>query len=232
MIVDDRINHKKRSTRDIILHTIKQSPQSTVEELAGAADISPVTVRHHLNALQADGIIETASIRRKVGRPYYVYSLSEKGQELFPKRYVRLTSRLLDQMKGRFPEHVITEIFEGIVDTLLCEHRIEYEHLTLEQRLDYLVQMLSDEGFLSTWERTAEGYRLIEYSCPYLSIGNTHAEVCTFDKQLMSGILQLQIQQDSCMLHGSNSCQFSIVNNNAEIEPPIASSEFNYQTPR
>lgn len=85
MIVDDRINHKKRSTRDIILHTIKQSPQSTVEELAGAADISPVTVRHHLNALQADGIIETASIRRKVGRPYYVYSLSEKGQELFPR---------------------------------------------------------------------------------------------------------------------------------------------------
>ena len=66
-----RPNHKKRTTRDIILHTIKSSPQSTVEELAGAADISPVTVRHHLNALQAEGTIESATIRRKVGRPYY-----------------------------------------------------------------------------------------------------------------------------------------------------------------
>lgn len=227
MIVDDKINTKKRSTRDIILHTIKQSPQSTVEELAEAADISPVTVRHHLNALQAEGTIEAASIRRKVGRPYYVYSLSEKGQELFPKRYVRLTSRLLDEMKGRFPEHVISEIFEGIVDTLLCEHRGEFESLTLEQRLDYLVQMLSEEGFLSTWERTAEGYRLTEYSCPYLSIGSTHAEVCNFDKRLMSGVLQLETHQESCILHGANNCQFVIITNEATTDPLVVNPEFN-----
>lgn len=225
--MDDRYNHKKRSTRDVILHSIKQSPQSTVEELAEAADISPVTVRHHLNALLAEGIIEAASIRRKVGRPYYVYSLSERGQELFPKRYVRLTSRLLDEMKDRLPEQVIAEIFGGVVDTVLREHRGEFEHLTLEQRLDYLVRLLSEEGFLSTWERTADGYRLVEYSCPYLSIGSTHGEVCNFDKQLMSGVLQLEVRQDSCMLHGSNCCQFSIVTNTAVMEPHAIASELN-----
>ncbi|WP_157912807.1 helix-turn-helix transcriptional regulator [Candidatus Promineifilum breve] len=205
-----RPNHKKRTTRDIILHTIKSSPQSTVEELAGAADISPVTVRHHLNALQAEGTIESATIRRKVGRPYYVYSLSERGQELFPKRYVRLTSRLLDEMKDRLPEKLLAEIFEGVVDTVLREHRGEFEHLALEQRLDYLVKLLSEEGFLSTWERTPDGYRLVEYSCPYLSIGSTHAEVCNFDRQLMSGVLQLRVHQESCMLHGASCCQFTI----------------------
>jgi predicted ArsR family transcriptional regulator len=208
---------KKRTTRDVILHTIKSSPQSTVEELAEAADISPVTVRHHLNALQAEGTIESATIRRKVGRPYYVYSLSERGQELFPKRYVRLTSRLLDEMKDRLPEKLLNEIFEGVVDTVLREHRGEFEHLPLEQRLDYLVNLLSEEGFLSTWERTADGYRLVEYSCPYLSIGSTHAEVCHFDRQLMSGVLQLRVHQESCMLHGANCCQFAI-----EVEAPPA----------
>lgn len=211
MAVDDNNHHKKRTTRDIILHTIKRSPQSTVEELAEAADISPVTVRHHLNALLAEGTIEATSIRRKVGRPYYVYSLSEKGQELFPKRYVRLTSRLLDEMKGNLPEGVVNRIFEGVVDTVLREHAGQFEHLPLEKRLDYLVQLLSEEGFLSTWERTKDGYRLVEYSCPYLSIGNTHSEVCSFDKRLMDGVLQLTVQQDSCMLHGANCCQFSII---------------------
>ena len=220
-------NRKKRTTRDIILHSIKQSPQSTVEELAEAADVSPVTVRHHLNALQANGTIEAASIRRKVGRPYYVYSLSERGQELFPKRYVRLTSRLLDEMKGRLPEEVINEIFEGVVNTVLEDHRGEFEHLPLEQRLDYLVKLLSDEGFLSTWEKTPNGYRLVEYSCPYLSIGSTHAEVCNFDKQLMSGVLQLQVQQDSCMLHGANCCQFSIENETRSVEQFQFAAEMN-----
>jgi DeoR family suf operon transcriptional repressor len=225
--VDVLENRKKRTTRDIILHSIKQSPQSTVEELAEAADVSPVTVRHHLNALQAEGTIEAASIRRKVGRPYYVYSLSERGQELFPKRYVRLTSRLLDEMKGRLPEEVINEIFEGVVNTVLEDHRGEFEHLPLEQRLDYLVKLLSDEGFLSTWEKTPNGYRLVEYSCPYLSIGSTHAEVCNFDKQLMSGVLQLQVQQDSCMLHGANCCQFSIENETRSVEQFQFAAEMN-----
>ncbi|MCA9865351.1 MAG: DeoR family transcriptional regulator [Anaerolineales bacterium] len=208
--MDEPANPKKRTTRDIILHSIKQTPQSTVDELAEAAEISPVTVRHHLNALQAEGTIEAASVRRKVGRPYYVYSLSEQGQELFPKRYVRLTSRLLDELKGRLPQEVINEIFSGLVNTVLEEHKGEFEHLPIEERMDYLVNLLSDEGFLSTWEKTTSGYRLVEYSCPYLSIGSTHAEVCEFDKQLMTGVLQLQVHQDSCMLHGANCCQFSI----------------------
>lgn len=207
--MDEPANPKKRTTRDIILHSIKQTPQSTVDELAEAAEISPVTVRHHLNALQAEGTIEAASVRRKVGRPYYVYSLSEQGQELFPKRYVRLTSRLLDELKGRLPQEVINEIFSGLVNTVLEEHKGEFEHLPIEERMDYLVNLLSDEGFLSTWEKTTSGYRLVEYSCPYLSIGSTHAEVCEFDKQLMTGVLQLQVHQDSCMLHGANCCQFS-----------------------
>lgn len=224
--VDEFINRKKRTTRQIILHAIKQSPQSTVEELAGAADISPVTVRHHLNALQAEGTIEASSVRRKVGRPYYVYSLSERGQELFPKRYVRLTSRLLDEMKERLPVDVLNEIFEGVVNNVLEEHRGEFEHLPLEGRLDYLVNLLSEEGFLSTWERTADGYRLVEYSCPYISIGSTHGEVCSFDRQLVSGILQLDVIQDSCMLHGSNCCQFIIVQQPIQ-EIPVLTAELN-----
>jgi predicted ArsR family transcriptional regulator len=216
---------KKRTTRDVILHSIKSSPHSTVEELAEAADVSPVTVRHHLNALLAAGAIEAASVRRKVGRPYYVYSLSEQGQELFPKRYVRLTNRLLGQMKDRLPQALIDEIFAGVVDNVLEEHRGEFEHLPLEGRLEYLVELLAEEGFLSTWEKTDSGFRLVEYSCPYLSLGVAHAEVCTFDKKLMDGVLQLPVQQESCMLHGADCCQFTVSITTETVlaaPPPVA----------
>ncbi len=202
---------KKRTTRDVILHSIKSLSHPTVEELAEVAEVSPVTVRHHLNALLAEGVIEAASVRRKVGRPYYVYSLSEKGRELFPKRYVRLTNRLLHEMKDRLPQAVIDDIFDGVVENVLADHRGEFEHLSPEERLDFLVELLAEEGFLSTWERTDTGWRLVEYSCPYLSIAGAHAEVCTFDKKLMDGILQLPVQQDSCMLQGGECCQFTVI---------------------
>jgi predicted ArsR family transcriptional regulator len=207
-------NNQKQSTREVIMHTNKSSPESTIETLAGAADVSPVTVRHHINSLLADGLIEASAVRRKVGRPYYIYTLSQDGQELFPKRYVRLTSRILDELKSRLPETMVAEIFKGVVQGIIADHAGEFETLPMEQKLDYLVDMLGDEGFLSSWEKTADGYKLIEYSCPYISVGHEHSEVCTFDKELMLSVLQTPIQQHSCMLEGANCCEFSLVTEN------------------
>jgi DeoR family transcriptional regulator, suf operon transcriptional repressor len=203
-------SNQRESTRDIILRTIKQSPQSSVDELAEAVDISPVTVRHHLNGLQAEGLIESETVRRKVGRPYFVYSISEKGQELFPKRYVRLTSRLLGELKNRLPPEVLRDIMEGVVQGVIADHEGEFEHLPLEGRLNYLVELLAEEGFLADWQKAENGYTIIEYSCPYLSVGQKHMEVCTFDKELMLQVIQAPVTQHSCMLEGADCCEFSI----------------------
>lgn len=202
------------NTRDTILHKIKSSNQANVETLAEAAQVSPVTVRHHLNALQADGLIQSASIRRKVGRPYYVYSLSEEGHELFPKRYVRLANRLLDELKSRLPDKVLVEVFHNVVHSVLEEHRGEFEHLPFEDRLDYLVGLLGEEGFLASWERSNDGYILTEYSCPYISVGEAHAEICNIDRELIINVLQTPIQQNSCMLQGGDCCEFAILSEN------------------
>ncbi len=205
------LNHNnKMSTRETILHTIKSSRQANVEALAEAAQVSPVTVRHHLNALQADGLIQSTSIRRKVGRPYYVYSLSEEGHELFPKRYVRLANRLLDELKSRLPDEALQEVFHSVVQSVMEEHRGEFEHLSFEDRLDYLVDLLGEEGFLASWEKSQDGYILTEYSCPYISVGETHSEICNIDKEIIVNVLQSPIQQNSCMLNGGDCCQFVV----------------------
>lgn len=202
-------NHKT-STRDTILHAIKQKHQATVDSLAEVANVSPVTVRHHLNGLQAEGLLTVERVRRKVGRPYYVYSLSEKGHELFPKRYARLSTRLLEELKEKFPAEVVVELFNGVVQRIIEDHRPSFENLDFEGRLTYLVDLLEEEGFLARWEKTDTGYQLIEYSCPYISVGQTHTEVCTFDKTLILSVLDTPVEQKSCMLHGASCCEFVI----------------------
>jgi predicted ArsR family transcriptional regulator len=159
----------------------------------------------------ADNLIEATAVRRKVGRPYYTYSLSADGQELFPKRYVRLTSRILNELKARLPEEMVAEIFKGVVQGIIAEHAGEFESLPMESKLDYLVDMLGEEGFLSSWEKTADGYKVVEYSCPYISVGHEHSEVCTFDKELMLTVLQTPVHQHSCMLEGATCCEFSLI---------------------
>jgi predicted ArsR family transcriptional regulator len=202
-------DNRKMSTREVILEEIKRTNGATVEALAETAEISPVTVRHHLNSLQAEGLLETSSVRRKVGRPYYVYSLSAKGQELFPKRYVRLSSRLLDELKDRYPDGTISELFNNVVERIADDHRHDFENKSVEKRLNYLVDLLAEEGFLASWELTDNGYKLIEYSCPYISIGQKHHEVCVFDKQLIQIVMDTDIDQHSCMIDGDSCCEFT-----------------------
>jgi predicted ArsR family transcriptional regulator len=208
--VKNVIGNAKHSTRDVILRAIKEANQATVEELARIADVSPVTVRHHLNGLQADGLLVTETVRRKVGRPYYVYGLSDKGQELFPQKYMRLSSRLLDELKEHFPAGTVSELFLGVVRRIVEERRNGFEDSSVEGRLTYLVELLAEEGFLARWEKLPDGrYRVTEYSCPYLSVGQKHAEICTFDKALIQSVLGTDVIQHGCMLEGNNCCDFT-----------------------
>jgi DeoR family transcriptional regulator, suf operon transcriptional repressor len=206
-------NHK-HNTRDVILHALKNASHLKVEELAEAADVSPVTVRHHLNSLQADGLIQVESVRRKVGRPFYVYSLSEEGHELFPQKYVHLTNLLLDEMKTQFTAETVSGIFDSAVQRIVAQHRDKFEQLDVEERLTYLMAMLADQGFLARWEKIGDAYHIVEYSCPYISVGAKHAEVCTLDKELIVSVMGSDIQQHSCMLKGDDCCQFSLVMSN------------------
>ncbi len=207
------VSSNNKSTRETILFTIKTNPQSKIDDLAVTADVSPVTVRHHLNGLQAEGLIEVESVRRKVGRPYYVYSITEKGNELFPQKYFSLANRLLDELKSQLPPETVNEIFIGLVKSIVKEHKGEFEALNFEQRLDYLTTLLADEGFIAQWEKTTEGYRITEYSCPYISVGQHHGEVCTLDTSLMLTVLGTEVEQQSCMLRGDDCCQFDVPNN-------------------
>jgi len=202
-------NNGKQSTRDLILYTLKTTHQAKVDELADAVDVSPVTVRHHLNTLQADGLIEMTSVRRKVGRPYYIYSLSEKGHEIFPRKYVRLTNRLLEELKESLPPESLNGIFNGIAQKIIGEHKGQFEHLPFDERLAYLTTILRDEGFIVEWERDEDEYTLVEYSCPYYSVGDQHSEICGLDKDLMISILQTPVEQTTCILHGDETCQFT-----------------------
>lgn len=209
-IVNSVTSKEKQSTRETILYTLKTNHEAKVEELAVAASISPVTVRHHLNGLQADGLVQLKSVRRKVGRPYYVYSLSEKGHELFPKKYFSLTNRLLKEMKEQLPPEFIAGLFNGVVNKIVEDHRAKFTPLSFESKLDYLIKLLAQEGFLAEWEKTATGYQLVEYSCPYLSMGQKHVEVCGLDKKIMNSVLETQVNQLSCMLNGDDCCEFAI----------------------
>ena len=199
-----------KSTKDKILQTLLRKPKITINELAEAVGINPISVRHHLTNLQMEGLIAAEEERHGVGRPRLVYSLTEDGMERFPTKYLRLTTRLLAQMKESMPGPVVAQLFNQIAEDLANEYFSQIQGLSMEERLDFVKELLAQEGFTVEWEKKDGEYRIHEISCPYYQIGVTHPEVCTVDQTLISRMLALPANKVQCILNGGSHCTYVV----------------------
>ena len=206
------LNKGIKSTRDRILQTLLRHPRATINELAEAVSINPISVRHHLTNLQMEGLVEAQEERHGVGRPRLVYVLTEDGMEKFPTRYLRLTSRLLAQMKETIPGPMVNQLFSQVAEGLASEYSQQMLGMKMEERLDFVKEMLSEEGFTVEWEKVGEQYKIHEISCPYLQIGQNHPEVCTVDQTLISKMLAVPANKVQCILSGAAHCTYVVQN--------------------
>ncbi|MGE5250682.1 MAG: helix-turn-helix transcriptional regulator [Bacteroidota bacterium] len=199
-----------KSTRDRILQTLLRTPNRTINELAEAVGINPISVRHHLTNLQVEGLVVADEERHGVGRPRLVYSLSEDGMEKFPTRYLRLTTRLLQQLKDTMPRPMVAELFNHIAEDLAHDYEGQVQGLSMEERLDVVKTLLAEEGFTVEWEKKDNEYQIHEITCPYYQIGVAHPEVCTVDQTLISRMLALPANKVQCMLNGGSHCTYVV----------------------
>ena len=198
-------------TRDKILRALLEKPRSSINDLAEAVGINPISVRHHLSNLEAQDLIEAEEERHGVGRPRLLYSLTDEGTEKFPTRYLRLTSRLLKQLKQTLPNLMVRELFSQVALNLAGEYETQLEGLKIEERLDLIKVLLDEEGFTVEWEKKKEKYLIHEISCPYYKVGENHPEICSMDQTLISQMLALPVEQVQCILSGNERCTYVVI---------------------
>ncbi|WP_075074164.1 helix-turn-helix transcriptional regulator [Longilinea arvoryzae] len=199
-----------KSTRDRILQTLLGNPRATITDLADAVGINAISVRHHLTSLQAEGLVNAEEERHGVGRPRLVYFLTEKGLERFPTNYLRLTNRLLDQIKESLPAPVVNKIFTEIAVDLASSVKREARGMNIEERLDLIQKLLGEEGFSVQWEKQGSQYQIHEITCPYYHVGQSHPEVCNVDQTLISTVLEIPAEKIQCVLRGDTHCTYVI----------------------
>lgn len=199
-----------KSTKEKILDTLHRKPRITINDLAEVVGINAISVRHHLTNLTAEGLIKADEVRHGVGRPRLVYSLTQEGMEHFPTKYLRLTTRLLAQMKESMPAPAVSKLFGQVAEEMANEYTEQMKGLSMEERLDFVKDMLAQEGFTVEWEKKGKEYQIHEISCPYYQIGVAHPEVCTVDQTLISKMLALPAQKVQCVLDGSAHCTYVV----------------------
>lgn len=201
-----------QSRRQQILEILKDRGGCTVAELAAALDITSVTVRHHLDVLRTSGLVAEPEIRHRssVGRPEYVFRLTDEAGSHFPKNYAGLAGDLLTTLKDRVPSSEFAALFAQLGERMASEAGEIDEAQALPRRLDRLVGYLDDKGYMARWEKSAQGYVVHTRNCPYEALAQSHDEVCVADRTMIATMLHLPVKQVCHLQSGDDTCSYLV----------------------
>ncbi len=193
-----------------ILLALKLRGGMTVAELSREFGITPMGVRHHLVALHGEGLVQKGILRRGRGRPSTLWSLTPKAQREFPSAETELLLDLLRiclEQKGRRKLH---EMFSARTDMLLERHRPELEGLSLEQRVKKVTEILDKRGSLAEWEKTEDGYVIIEHNCVLSNVAREFPQLCAEELRWIQGMLDADVERLQHQAAGAPSCVFRV----------------------
>lgn len=195
-----------------IIEILKESGAATVAELAGQLGIAQVSVRHHLDILIGEDLVQADGVRRHdgAGRPSQVYRLAPQAAQLFPQRYNVIAESLLEQVKATLPTEQVRTFFLRMAHQMAAEAPTALPEQTLAERLDEVVAFLTEKGYNARWETKDGRYELLTCNCPYVGMADRHHELCLMDQELMAALLPGATRYRTRALHGATHCTYII----------------------
>ena len=141
-----------------------------------------------------------------------VIILTDEGMETFPTRYLTLTTRLLAKIKTTLPKDVVHMLFTQLGSEMANDASADFDptDLEMEERLEVLKKFLESEGFSVSWERKDDHYHIKELNCPYYQVGQSHPEVCSVDRAMISNFLSVPATRINCILEGDSFCTYVV----------------------
>ncbi len=206
-----------RGPRAEVLVEIKKSQPVTAKELSATFGVSTNAIRRHLKELELDGSVIYAREQRGMGAPVYVYRLTARGEGLFPNRYEGALRELLQHIEERAGRGEISRMFADQFRARAERLKTEMADQPVEVRLQRLVRLLTEEGYMAEWDSRGGTIRLAEHNCAIRAVAERYPEVCAAERKFLTEVLASQVERRTHITEGSNACEYSIMP--GETEP-------------
>ena len=207
-----------RTTKSEILAHLKRTGGSPIEELATSLGLARMTVRQHLAMLERDALVSSREVRRATGRPHYVFSLTDGGEEMFPKRYDRLAGLILEEVSlldgeeiaGLTPTQKKRLLFDKMVGRLHHQYEAKVAGKALKERVEAVAGILDEEGGFAEWRPVNGGFEIADYNCVYRRVVDSHDDLCDWHLSLLSRLLGNDVSCTQFMSKGAECCRFVV----------------------
>ena len=199
------------STRNSIIKLLKKSSGLSIEELSECIQITPMGIRQHLLALEKKGVVTYISKKHGIGRPGFVYMLTDLADTLFPKSYDTFAIEILNDINNYEGSEKLHTIFRRRKDKQLRTLKDALAGFgTFDDTVNGLKNVLESEGLIVELTRSNGNYHLKQYNCPIRKVAAHFKELCTYELQLYQELLGKQVTREQNMAEGSPACFYKI----------------------
>jgi predicted ArsR family transcriptional regulator len=213
-------------TRQSILFELKNSGPATIAELAGELQMTREAVRLQLMQLEGEGWVEKQLRRETVnsgGRPSMSYSITSKGEYLFPKHYDSLTVEVIDTVADQLGTEALKQILSAMVDSRVREWEPRLRGLSLDKRIEALKDIYLTEDAYMDVENTKDGLCLVERNCPFFHVAKRRPGLCSVTVSVLTRLLGYRVEREKKFQNGDGRCAFRV-----HLDQPVDGDSFSF----
>jgi predicted ArsR family transcriptional regulator len=197
--------------RQLLLLLLNNKTGLTVDDLSTQLQITRNAVRQHLAALERDDLVRRGDTKPSGGRPEQLYLLSDRGGELFPRRYSWFSELLIEAMAnevGREAVGVKLEHMGRAVGRQLSGSG--YPAPDLDGRVAAIAKIMQELGYAARVAESPAVQTIDANNCVFHSLAAKFPEVCRFDLGLIGGFADATVDHQECMVRGGRMCRFKL----------------------
>jgi len=202
------------SQQEVLNQLMERKSGATLDELVAAIGLSRTAVNQHLMALEREGYVQKTTPRRTGGRPQNVYVLTEAGTNVFPKQYSWFSKLLIETLRQQIGEEKVSQymydlgvkLSANLIPRLIGKNRAE--------RIAEIVKIMNETGFIARTIAAEDSDKLRRVECKncvYHDLSKDYPEVCRFDIGFLSGLMGAEVEHQTCVQRGAESCRFRFV---------------------
>ncbi len=222
------LDPKQSSPRAEVLRIVQWQGSASIKDIEASMGVTTTAVREQIAHLLHEGFLQTTRVRGEIGRPYYVYSLTPKAQELFPKDYATLALLLLEETLAMNGQEGLRVLLNRVSRRMADKFAGQVDGKELSQKLLGLVAALGEAGMevsMLPVEGTEGDFVLKAHSCPYFDVALSHREVCDMEQEMLSELLGpgVNVKLGGRIVEGQCACEFHVTRAPAEKRDKVTS---------
>ena len=196
-----------------MLYALRRRGEATAEQLAEQLGITLSGARQQLSALQDEGLVESVEAAKEGrGRRPLVYSITARGDLLFPKAYGELTNELLGYVAEADGE-LVGDLFARRRDNRIASARSRLDPKpTVAAKVAELTRILDEDGYVASHERVGAGvYRIVEHNSAIWAVAQRYGQACASELEFIRAVLpDAEVERVAHMVAGARHCAYEI----------------------